>query len=57
MPFIGIFRESETLTMGLVSPWMENGDLENYLQHNPSVNKIDIVCTAKYYFSACLVSL
>lgn len=29
---------------GMVSKWMENGDLLNYVGKNPEVDRLDLVC-------------
>lgn len=44
LPFYGIYRVSERLgCVGLVSPWMENGNINEYLQANPGAPRLPLV--------------
>ena len=47
MPFYGICLEDSQLQYALVSPWMKNGDLLNYLKANPTKDRCSIVRRAK----------
>lgn len=42
LPFIGLYDDA-SYTVGLVSPWMENGDLSHFLRNNKTVDKTRIV--------------
>ncbi|KAJ3567064.1 hypothetical protein NP233_g6603 [Leucocoprinus birnbaumii] len=45
LPFYGIYYlGEENKRMCLVSPWMENGNLVNYLQENPTVARRPFIC-------------
>lgn len=48
-PFRGIWVDSESLSVALVSPWMKNGDLTHYLLKNETADRIKIVSV---FFSA-----
>lgn len=44
LPFYGIYiNEVRRNRFGLVSPWMENGNVVNYLKHNPDVSRLPLV--------------
>lgn len=45
LPFYGIhINEVRRSRFGLVSPWMENGNVVNYVKQNPGVPRIPLVC-------------
>ncbi|KAL5497895.1 hypothetical protein ACEPAH_2826 [Sanghuangporus vaninii] len=51
LPFLGICSE-EFLSVGLVSPFMDNGDLLTYLRRNPNIDKFDMakqICSGLAY--------
>ncbi|XP_006463731.1 hypothetical protein AGABI2DRAFT_208652 [Agaricus bisporus var. bisporus H97] len=44
LPFYGIYiNEVRRNRFGLVSPWMENGNVVNYLKHNPDVSRLPLI--------------
>ncbi|KXN84356.1 Serine/threonine-protein kinase HT1 [Leucoagaricus sp. SymC.cos] len=44
LPFYGIYCMGKHQKMCLVSPWMDNGHLVNYLQENPSAPRQPFIC-------------
>ena len=42
LPFYGIFQGNDNV-LYLVSPWMERGDLCEYLIRNPDVDRLPLV--------------
>ncbi|KAJ3567067.1 hypothetical protein NP233_g6605 [Leucocoprinus birnbaumii] len=44
LPFYGIFYLGEERRMCLVSPWMNNGNLANYLRENPLAPRRPFIC-------------
>lgn len=42
LPVLGVSRDLAEFC--LISPWMENGCIMNYLRKNPHVNPIELVC-------------
>ncbi|KAF5351141.1 hypothetical protein D9756_008335 [Leucocoprinus leucothites] len=60
LPFYGIhINELKRNRFGLVSPWMENGNVVNYLKHNPNASRIilihDIASGLQYLHSLDIV--
>jgi hypothetical protein len=41
LPFLGASIKSPTLL--LVSPWMDNGNINEYARSNPHANRLDLV--------------
>ncbi|KAF8071537.1 armadillo-type protein [Lyophyllum atratum] len=39
LPLYGLYRSQSRLGLCLVSPWMENGDINMYLKNNPSADR------------------
>ena len=50
LPFFGICVDEFAPQMALVSPWMENGNIQTYLKQNPTANRLNLA-------SHCLISL
>ena len=49
LPFYGIYQVIERLgCVGLVSPWMENGNVNEYLQANPGAPRLPLVRIFSY---------
>ena len=47
LPFYGIFQGNDNVPY-LVSPWMERGDLSDYLIRNPDVDRLPLVSALAY---------
>ncbi len=46
LPFYGIYHPHERLgSVCLVSPWMQNGNINDYLKVHPDVPRLHLVCT------------
>jgi hypothetical protein len=43
VPFIGV--TTEFCPFCLISPWMSNGDINQYLRDNPSTKRLVLVCS------------
>ncbi|KAG6827642.1 hypothetical protein H0H92_011008 [Tricholoma furcatifolium] len=43
LPFIGVTRNIASPTPGLVSPWMEKGNIAQYLTTTPSVDRLQLM--------------
>ena len=43
LPFLGV----TSMPFRMVSPWMENGNIMNFLKYNPEQNPFDLVSTYK----------
>jgi len=43
VPFLGISKDVISSRLSLVSPWMENGNIMQYLEQNPSANRITLM--------------
>ena len=56
LPFYGVYHlENNSSTVCLVSPWMENGSLQQFLGEFPNTDRIPLVCG--YSLSYWLMSL
>ncbi|KXN84357.1 Dual specificity protein kinase zak2 [Leucoagaricus sp. SymC.cos] len=44
LPFYGVYYQGKQKKMCLVSPWMDNGNLVNYLQENPTAPRRPFIC-------------
>ena len=43
LPLIGISRELFPPKIALVTPWMKNGNVLQYLEKNPRINRLHLV--------------
>lgn len=47
LPFFGVYHLGITDPhMCLVSPWMKNGNVTSFLQRNPTVDRLSLVCSS-----------
>jgi hypothetical protein len=49
LPFLG--ASTELFSLSLVSPWMENGNINRYLKNNPQANRLELV---KHFYAQWL---
>ncbi len=47
LPFYGVFLRGESNRICLVSPWMKNGNLRDYLQRTPGAPRLPFVRTSR----------
>jgi len=50
IPFLGV----TTIPLQLISEWMPNGELIEYIKKHPSVDRLRLVCAPAVVFDPCL---
>lgn len=43
VPFLGVVQDTKILRLALVSPWMDNGTISQYLGNNADANRLSLV--------------
>lgn len=57
MPLCGICQDQFAPQFALVSPWMKNGTLSQYLLRNPDADRVKMVCKPGFWTLGCIDSI